>query len=95
MRTDSDIDVFLVRPDDVDPDHERWLAQLETITEKGRMWTGNAVNVLEFSESEIAANIRAGDRVLGDIERDGIVLHGPVHFLSQQKRHTRGYQEVH
>lgn len=86
MRPDSDIDVFVVRRDEVDPDDVGWLAQLDAISGAGRRWTGNPVNVLEFSASEAASNARAGDRVLSDISRDGIVLNGPDGYLSAQKR---------
>ncbi len=94
MRPDSDIDVFIVRPDDVDPDDKGWLVQLDMFTDAGRRWTGNPVNVLEFSASEATANARAGDRVLDDISREGIVLHGPAQYLSAGKRTVHGQHEM-
>ena len=87
MRPDSDIDVFLVRPSDVDPDDPSWSTQVGDLTTVVSRWTGNDARILEYSEDEVDSGLRQGDRVLGDIATDGITLHGPTRFL--RLRRTR------
>lgn len=77
MRPDSDIDLFVVRPDDVDADDETWLRQLDTLTESVTGWTGNDARVLELAAGEVAA----GGQVVRDIRAEGMVLHGPRGYL--------------
>lgn len=83
---DIDIDVFVVRPDTVDPEDQLWRAHLDVLSARGRAWTGNLLNALEFSESETAANIRAHEPVLDDVHRDGITLVGPASYIASLKR---------
>ncbi|MGH3682958.1 MAG: nucleotidyltransferase family protein [Natronosporangium sp.] len=87
MRPDSDIDLFVVRPDEVDPDSEGWRSQLADLTGKVTAWTGNDCRVLELAGSEVRAGSSASSRVLGDIRTSGIVLHGPASYLRRNDHH--------
>lgn len=84
MTVDSDLDVFVVRPDSVDVDG-RWDDQVDALSNACTAWTGNDTRVLEMTEAEVRLNA-ATDRVLADIGRDGIVLAGSVNYLSRQRR---------
>ncbi len=91
MRADSDIDIFLVRPDTVEEGDAQWTRQTETLTENAHDWTGNRVNILEFSEVETADNQATNDRVLSDIETEGLTIHGPSRYLKRsRRRHAHG-----
>lgn len=81
MRNRSDIDVFVVRPDDVDPDDLGWADQLITLARAISAWTGNEAQVLTYSEADLRRGHELGDLVLRDIERDGIRLAGPAGYL--------------
>lgn len=87
MQTDSDIDIFVVRPDKVSND-DRWQEQVQGLEAAVGAWTGNDVRVLEFSESEVVAGFAAQERVLADIEADGIRLAGPARYLSSARRRS-------
>ena len=93
MRPTSDIDVFVVRPDDAllsDADDAAdddagtlaatWGAQVSSLQHDASAWTGNDVRVLEMSRSEVRSGLEAGEQVLDDIRRDGIVLVGDHTF---------------
>lgn len=77
MRPDSDIDLFLVRPDKVDADDEDWQSQLSSLTDQVTGWTGNDARVLELAASEVPH----GGRVIVDIRADGVVLFGRRGYL--------------
>ena len=76
MSLESDLDLFIVRPDQVSVDNETWnileSKLVATITE----WTGNDARVLEYSESELRDGLRQAERVLLDIQEQSIVLLG-------------------
>jgi predicted nucleotidyltransferase len=80
----SDIDLFLVRPDDVSFDDDRWRDQVDRLEQQVRDWTGNPASVIERAEHEIRAAIStaAAHPLLSDLSRDAIDLAGvPTHVL--------------
>lgn len=92
MHSDSDIDVLIVRPDNVDADDPPWRAQLEGLASKVTAWTGNDTRILEFDVQEARAGLAAGDGVLLAARDEGLVLCGPLTYLSQlgRKKRSRG-----
>lgn len=87
MRPESDLDVFIVRPDDVDLNDDRWREQLSSLERTVTSWTGNDTRVLEFSASESGTGLRRGpERVLKDIQLEGIHLAGPNSYLRLLRR---------
>ena len=81
MRTDSDIDVLIVRPDSVAADNDGWTSQLLRLAHDGSSWTGNDLRVLEMSVADIKLGVAGDDHVLSDIRDLGIRLFGPVNYL--------------
>ena len=87
MRPDSDIDLFVVRPDEINFEDEAWRDQIEAIEHQVTAWTGNDCRVLELSEDEVAVAARSGDeRVLADIADHGVTLTGPALYLRRLLR---------
>ncbi len=79
MRPDSDIDVFLVRADDADPDV--WEARTDELAAAVTRWTGNDTRVLSMTEAEVRDAAVGGDRVLADVVRDGLTFAGRPSWL--------------
>jgi predicted nucleotidyltransferase len=84
MRSDSDIDLFVVRLDGIPPDDEVWGEQLYQLSNTVRGWTGNSTNVLEFDESEVAERSQEEDPVLVAISKEGIRIQGPSNYLRRR-----------
>ena len=78
MRTDSDIDLLLIRPDEVDRD--RWDDLVAQLTADVTAWTGNDTRVLEFSESEVLRSGRQ-EPVLRDVVAHGLTVAGTADWL--------------
>lgn len=75
---DSDIDVFLVRPDGVAEDDERWARGVDALREAVERWTGNDVQILELGEREARA-LPVDDpdsTVVAGLRRDAVDLVG-------------------
>jgi predicted nucleotidyltransferase len=73
---DSDIDVVVVRPADIDEDDDVWSSSLEAWRRDVRRLTGNPVEILEVSADEAATKLAGRGQVWADIRRDGRVVHG-------------------
>ncbi len=64
--TDSDLDLLIVRRDDVDESDPRWLEQVETLTQRATLWSGNSCQVVEYSAQEVRDLIDRGERLVTD-----------------------------
>lgn len=78
MRTESDIDLLLVHPDEADI--EVWTDQIGRLQRLVASWTGNDTRVLAFSEQE-ARQHGANDPVLREIASEGTVVIGSSGWL--------------
>ena len=82
--TQSDLDVFFVRPTSADADV--WDRQLADFAEKATRWTGNDARPMDMADLELGTR-PTGEPVLADIIEHGIILAGSMHTL---RRLTRG-----
>jgi hypothetical protein len=74
--TESDIDVLVIRPQDVDEEDERWRSQIDSLAAAVHSWTGNHAGIAEISERELARLRREGPPVIENVNADGITLVG-------------------
>lgn len=87
MRSDSDIDLLLVRPDACDV--EAWDGQVGQLTADVSAWTGNDARVLEWSESEVRRSGQS-EPVLTDVAAHGLTVAGSGAWLRRVIRGERG-----
>lgn len=74
---ESDIDLLVIRPSEVDEDDEKWASSMDQLHTNARRLTGNQLEVLEVGATELAALIKSRRPLWADIRRDGRVVHGP------------------
>jgi predicted nucleotidyltransferase len=74
--TQSDIDLFVVRPDGVDEEEPAWCAQIYDLRTQILRWTGNHAGIVQVSEAEIAPLFNEEPPIVADLRSDAIVLHG-------------------
>lgn len=86
MRVDSDIDLFVVRSDDVDADDPTWQGQTARLVSLVTRWTGNDARIFELGGSEVATGLADEEPVLADIRDQGIPLDGPPSYLRRLAR---------
>jgi Nucleotidyltransferase domain len=75
--TDSDIDLFVVRPEGVDEEDPQWRGQLDLLSRQVQRWTGNRAGIAETSESEIARLRKDEPPIVEALRSDAITLAGP------------------
>lgn len=73
---ESDIDLAVVRADDVDDDNEPWAESIDVWHRHVRALTGNEVEIVEATASEAARKLCGQSELWRNIRRDGIVVHG-------------------
>ncbi len=86
MHPDSDIDLFIVRPDAISPDQELWTFQVAALTDSVTNWTGNDARILELSMSEVRKDLEKNEKILTDIRDQSIVLLGQRSFLKTRSQ---------
>ena len=84
---ESDLDLFVVRPDGTDPEDERWRDQLDRLQHAATRWTGNDTRILEYGRSEIPAQPGV-EPVIDSALGEGIELAGNLHQLGWSTRRT-------
>jgi DNA-binding transcriptional ArsR family regulator len=72
---DSDLDIVVVRPDDLDED-EAWTASIDGWRDHVRAVAGNPVEILEVSRTEVGTKLGSRSTLWRDVARDGVVVHG-------------------
>jgi predicted nucleotidyltransferase len=73
---DSDLDLLIVRPDEVDDSDPRWLDQVETLSAHASLWSGNSCEVVEYSARELRDLIGHGERIVTELRRDAVPITG-------------------
>lgn len=76
MAPDSDLDVFVVRRDEIEDENLEWQDQLEDLSHKFTLRTGNDTRIIELDESETRQRIKVEERFLQDIKHLGYPLYG-------------------
>ncbi len=78
---DSDIDLFIVRPDDVEDDDDDWTERLLELRTLVARWTGNDCETVEMSTEEVDRAFANQDPFIVSVGRQMIVLVGQGSFL--------------
>lgn len=73
--TSSDIDLLVVRPDDVDEEGQ-WSEQIADLAQDVYRWTGNVASVIDVSESDYGRLVAEDVPMTRDLLRDAIRLAG-------------------
>ncbi|HEX7291301.1 MAG TPA: nucleotidyltransferase domain-containing protein [Conexibacter sp.] len=74
--TQSDIDLFLVRPTEVDEDDQTWVDQRDGLATSVQRWTGNRAGIAEVSEEELNRLREEAPPIVAALRDDAITLHG-------------------
>lgn len=75
--TESDIDLFVVRPAGVAEESRAWRRQLEALSEHVLAWTGNHAGIAEVPEEDVERLSRERPPVVAEMERDALTVVGP------------------
>jgi len=75
--TDSDIDLLIVRPEDVAEDDPQWREQLHRVAEQIGRWSGNHASLHETSPKGLKALVRRREPIIASLRDASIALAGP------------------
>lgn len=83
--TDSDIDIFLVRPRSVDEEDATWQRQTDELSTAVAAWTGNPLSLIEFSDKRVMEMTRDA---LAPMLDDGVLLWGTSLSALREQTHA-------
>lgn len=89
MKPESDIDIFIVRPETVEFGLGAWREQLTNLSRKIGEWTGSDAQIFELDENGIDLELASKDGVLYSIIDQEILLYGTPNYLR-----ALGYKKV-
>jgi len=75
--TESDVDLFLVRPTETDEEEAAWLEQRAELSDHVYHWSGNHAAISEMSEASLMQLRRRRPPIVAALRRDAVVLIGP------------------
>ncbi|MBA3364239.1 MAG: nucleotidyltransferase domain-containing protein, partial [Actinobacteria bacterium] len=82
---ESDIDILVIRPAEVDEDDIAWREQLMGLEAAASAWTGNDARLLEYGEHELAQLVET-EAPIRAAAREGIELFGSRRALRPTRR---------
>lgn len=74
--TASDVDIFIVRSDDVVEDDEQWREQVDGLAASVLSWTGNHAGIAEVSETDLRRLGRERPPIVAELEEHAVALLG-------------------
>ena len=72
--SESDVDLLVLYGDPSLPDQDGWSEQLLALTSAVHDWTGNDCEIVALSTGQWRSMRAAGESLVLDVERDGVVL---------------------
>ena len=87
---ESDVDLLIVRPEDLVEDDPQWREQLHGLAERIERWSGNHASLHEVSPKGLKAALRRGEPVIASLRNASIVLAGPeiADLLADRRERT-------
>lgn len=73
---DSDIDVLVIRPDDVGDEDPAWVDQVDVWQTSVKRWAGNDCSALEMTARQVRQAVANGDPLVEELRRDAVWLAG-------------------
>lgn len=84
--SESDIDVVVVRPLDVEEDDPPWRQEIDGWREHVSRLAGNRVEILEISEHDMPRLLRSRKPLWTEVQRDGMLVSGsPLTTLRERR----------
>jgi DNA-binding transcriptional ArsR family regulator len=88
---DSDIDIFLVRPADVEEDDGRWAGQVAALAQNVFRWTGNHAGISEIGEGDLQRLRSDQPLIVKSLRADAVHVAGkPLRTLLPRTRGSNG-----
>jgi len=72
--TESDIDVLVIRPDDVAHDDPSWTDAVDDLSLAIKRWTGNHASIIQATTSEVADMIDRDETIVEELASDAVSL---------------------
>lgn len=72
--TESDIDILVIRPDDVAHDDPSWTDAVDDFSLAIKRWTGNHASIIQATPSQVADMIDRDEAIVEELANDAVSL---------------------
>lgn len=72
----SDVDLLVVRRDEIEAESDEWVAQLDLLARRVRRWSGNDPAIAELSMNQLHAAVRRQEPIISDLREASITVAG-------------------
>lgn len=73
----SDIDLLIVRPEQVADDDAQWREQLHRLAEHIQRWSGNRASLHELAPHDLRATLRRREPIIASLREQSVAVTGP------------------
>ena len=82
----SDIDLFIVRSDDVDESNPTWASLVDDLARCVLRWSGNHASVIQANQAQVTSMVRRGEPVVDELRADAVPLTETTVLPAQRTR---------
>ncbi len=75
--SESDIDLFVIRPEEIQEDESEWGADVAALSRLIRRWSGNAASVIQATPKQVESMISRNEPIVESLRKDAVSLVGP------------------
>jgi predicted nucleotidyltransferase len=83
---ESDIDLFVVRPAEIDGDESPWSDDVAALQHKVRCWSGNPCSLVQASPEQVQAMIEREEPIVTNLREDAVSLLDRDIFVSDFRK---------
>jgi len=71
---DSDIDLLIVRPPDIDESDADWAAAVDDLSRSILQWSGNHASIIQATPAQIADMVQRAEPIVAELRADAVPL---------------------
>lgn len=72
--SESDVDVFVVRPENVDAEDSGWSDSVDGLAQAIMRWSGNRASIIQTTRGEIQQMMAREAPIIAELRRDAVAL---------------------
>jgi len=73
---DSDLDVLIIAKDELDPESDAWVGQVDDLERRTRLRIGNSLQITTVTQTQLAAMVNSGAPIIDEWDRDAHTIMG-------------------
>jgi len=73
---DSDLDLLIIAKDELDPESDAWIGQVDGLERRTRLRIGNSLQITTVTQTQLAAMVNSDAPIIDEWDRDAHTIMG-------------------